>query len=599
MAQGIIVKIWNISASSGTRSAAAQISDSISYIENPEKASAKVLSEGSLQVGNQLSYVMNDIKTINGLLVGGRHISDFHNATKEMMDIKEFYGKTDGRVATHGVISLDENESGIENAGKLMLLLDDLMKDVFPNYQVVYAVHTNTENLHVHFIINTVGLDGKKIHMDKGFMRQVFEPAVNKYAIKYGFTPNMEWTKTPKRDAMSIKDRKIILRNYIDDAIEQTDEVDAFIAYLRNKGLKVNVGKHISLQMDGMDKAMRTYQLGKDYSLEAIIKRMSEKQEPLIWKSVNVKAHYLTPRELCNFTPPKMKSYKEMSHREKTEAIKLLKVGRNPWMESKKGNWQIENMNQKLTEISYVYELVHYYSNGTDDINSALKEIIQKRKDLSLERADIRANLKRNNLMIKKYEELKPYMVKAYLYDMYGVEKYKSDFEQYQEIAKSLEKIYGKSVEEVAEFVADQKEQLIYAKAQEKELSTQYKMIVQYRDSQLFREQKEKLSLYDAIGHGVAIRQTKVYGIYESEIKYIYSSKSDYAIRVTTTPDVINGKPTVTTTITVMDKEKNEIEKVCSADTTYSEFNKRIRELEKDYQMYDCSSSKKTKGISR
>lgn len=71
-----------------------------------------------------------------------------------------------------------------------MMLLNDLMQEVFPQYQVVYAVHTNTENLHIHFIINTVGLDGKKIHMDKRFMKDVFEVAVNKYADRYGFTPN-------------------------------------------------------------------------------------------------------------------------------------------------------------------------------------------------------------------------------------------------------------------------------------------------------------------------------------------------------------------------------------------------------------------------
>ena len=91
------------------------------------------------------------------------------------------------------MISLDELESDPKNAGKLMLLLDELMQKVFPENQVVYAVHTNTENLHIHFILNTVGLDGKKIHMDNKFMSQVLEPAVNSLAVKYGFTSNEKW----------------------------------------------------------------------------------------------------------------------------------------------------------------------------------------------------------------------------------------------------------------------------------------------------------------------------------------------------------------------------------------------------------------------
>ena len=64
--------------------------------------------------------------------------------------------------------------------------LNDFMEALFPEHQVVYAVHTNTENLHIHFVINTVGLDGKKIHMDRSFMKKVFEPTLNKLAEKYG-----------------------------------------------------------------------------------------------------------------------------------------------------------------------------------------------------------------------------------------------------------------------------------------------------------------------------------------------------------------------------------------------------------------------------
>ena len=58
------------------------------------------------------------------------------------------------------------------------MLLEDLLEEIFPEYQAVYAVHTNTENLHIHFILNTVGLNGKKIHMDNSFMSKTFEPCL-------------------------------------------------------------------------------------------------------------------------------------------------------------------------------------------------------------------------------------------------------------------------------------------------------------------------------------------------------------------------------------------------------------------------------------
>ena len=45
------------------------------------------------QIHNELEYVKNELKTRKGLLVGGRRISDFSNATNEMMQVKKFFGK--------------------------------------------------------------------------------------------------------------------------------------------------------------------------------------------------------------------------------------------------------------------------------------------------------------------------------------------------------------------------------------------------------------------------------------------------------------------------------------------------------------------------
>ncbi|MBR1643446.1 MAG: relaxase/mobilization nuclease domain-containing protein, partial [Butyrivibrio sp.] len=172
MAKGIVAKIWNIKDGSKGRGAGAQISDSIDYITNSEKCD-ETLGGSQAQIGRELTYVTNDVKTLEGLYVGCRNISDIKNATNEMMQVKEFHGKLGGRVALHGIISLDAAESDKRNAGKLMMLLNDLLEEIFPNNQAVYAVHTNTENLHIHFILNTVGLGGKKIHMDKSFMSKV------------------------------------------------------------------------------------------------------------------------------------------------------------------------------------------------------------------------------------------------------------------------------------------------------------------------------------------------------------------------------------------------------------------------------------------
>lgn len=593
MAKGIVAKIWNISANSNTRSASAQISSSIEYIENPEKVGV-VLDIGSVnQINNQLMYVTNEVKTRDGLYVGGRHIVDFNNATEEMMRVKEFYGKMDGRVATHGIISLDRGESGEANAGKLMLLLNDFMEALFPEHQVVYAVHTNTENLHIHFVINTVGLDGKKIHMDRSFMKKVFEPTLNKLAEKYGFTPNEKWRRDVVEDKVPIAKRKIILRKLIDRAIEQTDDIEAFIAYLRANGLEVNVGKHISVETDDMVRAMRTNQLGENYTTKAIIHRLATKQNPLIWHSVGEHSHYLSKRELVNFTPTKMKKYKDMTSEEKQKALRLIRLGRNPWEERYIDNWQIQKMAKELNETAYVYELVHFYSGGRDNTDSAMEEILNRREQLQKEIKEIRKSLKEYQPIINIYEEMKQYMIKAYLFDAYGKTEYVADFLKYKELARILEASYNKTVEEVADYIADQRGALAYAKTQVKELSAQYRAIYRYVNAGMFVDRGHVLSFLDAVGYAEAIRQAKEYKVYVNEIRYITAKNADdVVIRVTTMPEMVDGKPIVTTKIEVIDKDENVIKSISSADISSSAFNKELIELADEYGLKECSIHK-------
>ena len=588
MAQGIVAKIWNITAASG-KSASAQISSSIDYIENPEKVGVMLDIDNVNQLNNQLMYVTDEIKTVDGLYVGGRHIMDFDNATSEMMQVKEFYGKLDGRVAMHGIISLSEEESDPRNAGKLMLLLNEFMERIFSEHQVVYAVHTNTENLHVHFVVNTVGLDGKKIHMDRSFMKKTFEPTLNQLAEKYGFTPNEKWRREPVVDKIPIAKRKVLLRKLIDHAIEQTDDVAAFIAYLRADGLEVNVGKHISVEMDDMVKAMRTNQLGENYTAKAIVRRLATKMDPLIWKGVGEHSHYLPQREMVNFVPAKMKRYQDMTRAEKKQVLRLIRLGRNPWEENYIDNWQIQKMTRELNETAYVYELVHYYSNGKDNVKAAEAEILARKQKLTEEMKALRENLKRNQPIISIYDELKEHMVRAYLFDVYGRTEYVADFIKYRELVERLEVSYGKTVEEVADFVADQRGQLAYAKAQVSELSAQYREILRFANEGRFVDKGHILSFFDAVGHKEAVRQAREYNIFASEIRYITAKNvDDVIIRVMTMPETVDGKATVTTKIEVMDGKDKVIRTVESKEMDSKAFNKEIYELAEEYGLKEC-----------
>ena len=588
MAKGIVAKIWNIKDGSKGRGAGAQISDSIDYITNSEKCD-ETLGNSQAQIGRELSYVTNDVKTLEGLYVGCRHISDIKNATNEMMQVKEFHGKLGGRVALHGIISLDAAESDKKNAGKLMMLLNDLLEEIFPNNQAVYAVHTNTENLHIHFILNTVGLNGAKIHMDKSFMSKVFEPALNRLAEKYGFTPNEAWVKGKEENKVSFGEIMVKLRQAVDEAIERSESFDDFLKDLRGQGLSVNCGKYLSLKADGMTKAVRSYRLGSMYTVEMIRDRILKKREELIRSEVG--EHTARTKEAASVfvkTSP-LKKYRDMTDDEKQKCIKALKLGRNPWRERQESNWQIQRLSDEFKRTANVYELIRTYAPRSGNAQDALDNIVDRQKELAKEKKAVRENLKTYQPIIRLYKEIKKHARKAYLYEFAGCDEYLSSYMEYKNLCERLEKGYGKTVLEVSAYIEDQENQILYATAQSKELSDEYKTILRFKENELKQSVSEYMSLYDAIGFSKARSRAMQANVFESSIRYIAADGADGGyVRVVITPDVIDGKRTEKAVVTVFDETGKEVSEISSKDMSTKEFNRCISELKAEYGFYKC-----------
>ena len=588
MTKGIVAKIWNIKDGSKGRGAGAQISDSIDYITNSEKCD-ETLGNSQAQIGRELSYVTNDVKTLEGLYVGCRHISDIKNATNEMMQVKEFHGKLGGRVALHGIISLDAAESDKKNAGKLMMLLNDLLEEIFPNNQAVYAVHTNTENLHIHFILNTVGLNGAKIHMDKSFMSKVFEPALNRLAEKYGFTPNEAWVKGKEENKVSFGEIMVKLRQAVDEAIERSESFDDFLKDLRGQGLSVNCGKYLSLKADGMTKAVRSYRLGSMYTVEMIRDRILKKREELIRSEVG--EHTGRTKEAASVfvkTSP-LKKYRDMTDDEKQKCIKALKLGRNPWRERQESNWQIQRLSDEFKRTANVYELIRTYAPRSGNAQDALDNIVDMQKELAKEKKAVRENLKTYQPIIRLYKEIKKHARKAYLYEFARCDEYLSSYMEYKNLCERLEKGYGKTVLEVSAYIEDQENQILYATAQSKELSDEYKTILRFKENELKQSVSEYMSLYDAIGFSKARSRAMQANVFESSIRYIAADGADGGyVRVVITPDVIDGKRTEKAVVTVFDETGKEVSEISSKDMSTKEFNRSISELKAEYGFYKC-----------
>lgn len=107
--------------------------DSIHYITNPQKA----------------------------MYVGSCNIKDINHAAEEMEAVSESYGKNHGKRVRHSILSFG-SRSGLspEQAAQYA---SQIIQHYAPEYQMVYALHVNTDDLHVHFVMNqTAFTDGHK-----------------------------------------------------------------------------------------------------------------------------------------------------------------------------------------------------------------------------------------------------------------------------------------------------------------------------------------------------------------------------------------------------------------------------------------------------
>lgn len=588
MSSGIVCKVWNIKGESVSKGAKEQLRDSLGYILNDEKTEAQVDIKAIDQLLRECKYVENDIKTFSGAYVGGNNIINVNpaKAVEEMMAVKDFYGKRGGRAALHLLISLPEEESKIENASKLMQLCSDVIKEVFPNNQAVFAVHTNTENLHIHTIINSVGMDGKKIHQNDKFMKNVLQPCVNKYAKKYGFSENIKWGQNESTPQLNYAQIKMILRNEVDQAIEKANTFEEFQEQLKLAGMYISVGKHISLKLPFMKKPVRTHNLGSNYTRDAIVERLATKKHK--FQKITVGNYVIDKHSDDVFVPYvfEMKRYKEMTPQQKKEAIHQLKLGINPWRENKKMNWQLNNIANELNEEERIRDYIDFYSSdGT--VQGAMNGIINAKKQIAHDKKMIVYAKKKYKPILKIYDEMCRVERQAYLYEHQHVEEFRPEFEQYRELTRRLKKGYDKEVFEVAGFLRECEERLIYAHAQLNELSLEYRELKNYgiRKGQIIKTNND---FVNTLGYFEKKSEERA-GNFEADAFYISSSSSNVVIRVIKTLGVnAHGNMMEEYNLSVMDREGRVIEEISNTSAHDKDFNDGLKKIQNQYGLYDC-----------
>ena len=119
--------------------------------------------ENEKDLKNLINYAVREDKCENGVYGAQGVIKDTPDSMyRQMLDIQTFYRKEKGRRAIHFVLSfskLEERFIGEREA----LMIGYAIADLYKDKQILFAVHTNTDNLHIHFIMNPVSyVDGVK-----------------------------------------------------------------------------------------------------------------------------------------------------------------------------------------------------------------------------------------------------------------------------------------------------------------------------------------------------------------------------------------------------------------------------------------------------
>lgn len=258
-----------------------RLKEVIDYANNPDKTTDKRFLDEDLWAA--LRYVENDQKTDQTMYVSGINCPK-QRAYQCMMSTKRRYGKLGGNVAYHGYQSFVSGEVTAEEAHTIGM--ETARRMWGDNYEIVVTTHLNTDNIHNHFVINSVSFKtGRKFenhirdHVD---LRQISDAVCKEHGKSVipftHFYGNKKAYWVQKSGNLTQRD---MLRRDIDEALAVTTNSTSFEYYLKALGYRFvrdSYYDHPSIIADGWQRAVRIDKLGERYSKENIRHRLIKNQ---------------------------------------------------------------------------------------------------------------------------------------------------------------------------------------------------------------------------------------------------------------------------------------------------------------------------------
>ena len=234
-----------------------RLKDILDYAENPEKTT---------DLGATLEYTINPDKTDKLMFVSGVNCSQL-TAYQDMVAVKRHFGERGKNIAYHGFQSFAEGEITPQEAHEIGV--ETARRMWGKRFQVIVTTHLNTENIHNHFVVNSVSFkDGRKFRNqigDRHELRKISDEickahgkSVLEGAPFYGGEKDDYWVHQTGR-----KTHRDILKEDIEYCLQYSKTPVTFIMQLKGLGYEFDEIR-MSVKAKGWKKAIRLKSLGFD-----------------------------------------------------------------------------------------------------------------------------------------------------------------------------------------------------------------------------------------------------------------------------------------------------------------------------------------------
>lgn len=419
---------------------------------------------------NTVDYIENPEKTEDGRYVGTLNCIPGYEV-KQIAENFRYFGKepksTKSRIGYHFTISWPEKcDIQPEKAFKIT---EEFCRELFEEYQVVYAVHTDKKHIHSHICFSALSLEGRKYRYEKDDWEKKLQPVTDRLCEKYGLPTlamdldmderekkerrkenAIRWKNRRQRYAQMSEEEKSQKRRSngayyneentsysvgdhircdIDDAVYRSRSFSDFVTIMRSKGYEIRQGKYFAVRTKDMQRFRRIYKLGSGYSEQDIKNRIAVREQPLPESLEMERNEDAENRSGTTYTWRTIQLTKESrKHYAMQYQAGLLKPGQNRSYKVIRESLKRIEENQAIEELKESYHIT-----GTKDAIGKKQQLKREIEILEVRRKEVSDGIKPYRKLINAYRKAESCKDSYKFYKESGEVIFKAEADVYQE----------------------------------------------------------------------------------------------------------------------------------------------------------------------